>query len=64
MSKKLQVIVVFEFDDIDDPNSVEAEIATDEVAKEVEYIVEGNKWQTPISSGWVQEVFVVGEDEA
>jgi hypothetical protein len=57
MGKKLQVLVVFEFDGIDDPNSVEAEMVTDEIAHEIERVVQG-EWQSPINSvtAWVQDV--------
>jgi len=64
MSKKLQVLVVFEFDGIDDPDSVEAEMVTDEVAHEIKRVVQGD-WQSPINSvtAWVQDATVVEEDE-
>lgn len=60
MSKKLQVLVVFEFDGIDDPDSVEAEMVTDEVAHEIKRVVQGD-WQSPINSvtAWVQDATVV-----
>jgi hypothetical protein len=59
MGKKLQVLVVFEFDGIDDPNSVEAEMVTDEIAHEIERVVQG-EWQSPINSvtAWVQDVTI------
>ncbi len=59
MGKKLQVLVVFEFDSIDDPNSVEAEMVTDEIAHEIERVVQG-EWQSPINSvtAWVQDVTI------
>lgn len=65
MSKKLQVLVVFEFSGIDDPSSEEADIAVDEVTEIVSGIM-NTEWHTPAESvaGWVQEVFVVEEDEA
>lgn len=64
MSKKLQVLVVFEFGGIDDPDSVEAEMVTDEIAHEIKRVVQGD-WQSPIASvtAWVQDATVV-EDEA
>jgi len=64
MSKKLQVLVVFEFDGIDDPDIVEAEMVTDEVAHEIKRVVQGD-WQSPINSvtAWVQDATVVEEDE-
>lgn len=61
--KKLQVLVVFEFDGIDDPDSVEAEMAVDEVTEIVSGIM-NTEWYTPATRAWVQEVFVAGEDEA
>ena len=59
MGKKLQVLVVFEFDGIDDPNSVEAEMVTDEVAHEVKRVVQG-EWQSPVNSvtAWVQDATI------
>lgn len=59
MGKKLQVLVVFEFDGIDDPNSVEAEMVTDEIAHEIERVVQG-EWQSPVASvtAWVQDATI------
>lgn len=64
MAKKLQVLVVFEFGGIDNPDSVEAEMVTDEVAHEIERVVRG-EWQSPVASvtAWVQDATVVEEDE-
>jgi hypothetical protein len=63
--KKLQVLVVFEFGGIDDPNSEAADIAVDEVTEVVSGIM-NTEWQTPAESvsGWVQEVLVTEEGEA
>jgi hypothetical protein len=62
MSRKLQVLVVFEFGGISDPDSVEAEIVTDEVEREVKRIVQGD-WESPIESvtAWVQGATMVEE---
>jgi hypothetical protein len=49
MSRKLQVLVVFEFGGISDPDSVEAEMVTDEVEREVKRIVQGD-WESPVES--------------
>lgn len=64
MGKKLQVLVVFEFGGISDPDSVEAEMVTDEVAHEIKRVVQG-EWQSPVNSvtAWVQDATVVEEDE-
>jgi hypothetical protein len=53
MGKKLQVLVVFEFDGIDDPNSVEAEMVIDEVTMETKQM-EFNR----VVSVWVQDATI------
>jgi hypothetical protein len=62
MSRKLQVLVVFEFGGISDPDSVEAEMVTDEVEREVKRIVQGD-WESPVESvtAWVQGATMVEE---
>ena len=62
MSRKLQVLVVFEFGGISDPDSVEAEMVTDEVEREVKRIVQGD-WESPVGSAtaWVQGATMVEE---
>lgn len=53
---KLQVLVVFEFDGIDDPDGVEAEMIIDEVTietKQMEF--------SRVGSVWVQDCMVVNE---
>jgi hypothetical protein len=62
MSRKLQVLVVFEFGGISDPDSVEAEMVTDEVEREVKRIVQGD-WESPVESvtAWVQGATTVEE---
>ena len=62
MSKKLQVLVVFEFDGIDDPDSVEAEIAVDELTHEVKCLT-ATEWDGAVTA-WVQDAMVVEEDKA
>ena len=61
-SKKLQVLVVFEFDGIDDPDSIEADMAVDEVTEIVAGIM-NTEWYTPATRAWVQEAFVWDENE-
>lgn len=65
MSKKLQVLVVFEFPGIDDPDSIEADMAIDCLAEVFDHdnrigytILE----ETGASAVWVQDAMVV-EDE-
>ena len=55
--------VPVEFDGIDDPDSVEAEMVTDEIAHEIERVVQG-EWQSPVNSvtAWVQDATVVEDD--
>lgn len=62
MSKKLQVLVVFEFDGIDDPDSVEAEIAVDELTQWAN--LDQTYEDTGASAVWVQDAMVVEEDKA
>lgn len=64
MSKKLQVLVVFEFGGIESADSPEADIAVDEVTEIVSGIMT-TEWQVPATgiSGWVQDATVVEEDE-
>ena len=66
MSKKLQVLVVFEFDGIDDPDSVEAEMAVDGLAQMLDHdnrigyaVID----ESGASAAWVQDAMVVGEEE-
>lgn len=57
MGKKLQVLVVFEFDGIDDPNSPEADAVVDEVSnRTVRYLLEGWIADAPINAVWVDDV--------
>ena len=63
---KLQVLVVFEFDGIDDPDSVEAEMAIDGVAQVLDHdnrigyaVID----ETGASAVWVQDAMVVNGGE-
>ena len=64
MSGKLIVAVLFEFDGIEDANSVEAEMIIDELSHEVKNLVR-HEWQTVPTSvvGWVDDAWVNREDE-
>jgi hypothetical protein len=64
MSKKLQVLVVFEFGGIESPDSPEADIAIEEVTEVVSGIM-STEWQVPATSvsGWVQDATVVEDEE-
>jgi len=60
--KKLQVLVVFEFDGIDDVDSPEADDVVEEITHEVKRIVQGD-WETtdkPVSA-WIQDVMEAEE---
>jgi hypothetical protein len=60
--KKLQVLVVFEFDGIDDVASPEADDVVEEITYEVRRIVRGD-WEStdkPVSA-WIQDVMEVEE---
>jgi hypothetical protein len=62
MKKKLQVLVVFEFDGIDDPDSVEAEMAIDGLAQVLDHdnsIGYTVLDETGASVAWVQDATVV-----
>jgi len=61
MAKKLQVLVMFEFGGIDDPDSVEAEIAIDTLSQWAN--LDQTYEDTGASAVWVQDATVV-EDEA
>ena len=63
MSKKLQVLVVFEFGGIESADSPEADIAVEEVTEIVTGIM-STEWQTPATSitGWVHDATVVEEE--
>jgi hypothetical protein len=62
MGKKLQVLVVFEFDGIDDPDGAEADAVVDEVSnRTVRYLLE--KWEAPLRAVWVDEAYVSEDDE-
>jgi len=63
MSKKLQVLVVFEFDGIDDPDSVEAEIAIDDVTHEIKRLTATDGLWDGAVTAWVQDATVVEEDK-
>jgi len=59
MSKKLQVLVVFEFDGIDDPDSVEAEIAIDTLSQLAN--LDQTYEDTGASAIWVQDATITQE---
>jgi hypothetical protein len=59
MSKKLQVLVMFEFDGIDDPDSVEAEIAVDDIG----HLTKSLYAECNATTIWVEEVMVVGKED-
>lgn len=62
MDKKLQVLVVFEFNGIDDPDSVEAEIAIEGLSEMLDpdnrtgYIM---LEEAGASAAWIQNAMVV-----
>lgn len=57
--KKLQVLVVFEFDGIDDSDSPDAEMAIEGVTRRTAW------WngETEATSVWVQDAMVVEDEE-
>jgi hypothetical protein len=59
MGKKLQVLVVFEFDGIDDPDSVEAEIAIDTLSQLAN--LDQTYEDTGASAIWVQDATITQE---
>lgn len=62
MSKIFQVVVVFSFGGIDDPNGAEADAVVDEVSnRTVRYLLE--KWEAPLRAVWVDEAYVSEDDE-
>jgi hypothetical protein len=62
MSRKLQVLVVFEFDGIESPDSEDADAVIDELTHEIKNVVRGD-WQSPITSAtaWVQDATMIEE---
>lgn len=56
MSRKLQVLVVFEFSGISDPDSVEAEIAIDTLSQWVN--LDQTYEDTGASAAWVQDASI------
>lgn len=63
MSKKLQVLVVFEFDGIDDPNGDEADEVVAEVTEETKRLAAAD-WSGRLTAVWVHDATMVEEDEA
>jgi hypothetical protein len=61
MSKKFRVYVVFEFDGIDDPGSLDADAVVDEITAETKRLALGD-WSSPVLAVWVDDATV--EDEA
>lgn len=62
MSKKLQVLVVFEFDGIENPDSEDADTVIDELTHEIKKVVRGD-WSAPVKSvsAWIHDAASVEE---
>ncbi len=61
--KKLQVLVVFEFEGIEKEDSPEADIAIEEVIESISGLM-STEWNSPGSvSIWTDTAFIVEEDE-
>jgi hypothetical protein len=62
VSKKLQVLVVFEFDGIENPDSEDADTVIDELTHEIKKVVRGD-WSAPVKSvsAWIHDAASVEE---
>ncbi len=62
MSKKLQALVVFEFDGIENPDSEDADTVIDELTLEIKKVVRGD-WSAPVKSvsAWIHDAVSVEE---
>ncbi len=62
MSKKLQALVVFEFDGIENPDSEDADTVIDELTLEIKKVVRGD-WSAPVKSvsAWIHDAASVEE---
>ncbi len=62
MSKKLQALVVFEFDGIENPDSEDADTVIDELTHEIKKVVRGD-WSAPVKSvsAWIHDAASVEE---
>lgn len=63
MSKKLQALVVFEFDGIESPDSEDADAVIDELTHEIKNVVRGD-WSAPVKSvsAWIHDAVAVEEE--
>ncbi len=63
MSKKLQALVVFEFDGIENPDSEDADTVIDELTHEIKKVVRGD-WSVPVKSvsAWIHDAVAVEEE--
>jgi hypothetical protein len=62
VSKKLQALVVFEFDGIENPDSEDADTVIDELTLEIKKVVRGD-WSAPVKSvsAWIHDAVSVEE---
>jgi hypothetical protein len=62
VSKKLQALVVFEFDGIENPDSEDADTVIDELTLEIKKVVRGD-WSAPVKSvsAWIHDAASVEE---
>jgi len=61
VSKKLQALVVFEFDGIENPDSEDADTVIDELTLEIKKVVRGD-WSAPVKSvsAWIHDAASFG----